>query len=95
MVHSDPTAPIREEGLLLAHIAPITIKRGACVTVGAIVLPGVTAGENSIVAAGAVLTKDVLAYTVVSGSPAKVTKELRRVSEAPTADLESHHAIVD
>jgi acetyltransferase-like isoleucine patch superfamily enzyme len=42
---------------------------------GAIVLPGVTIGPQSIVAAGAVVTKDVPPNTIVAGNPAKVIKE--------------------
>lgn len=37
-------------------------------------MPGVTIGENAVVAAGAVVTKDVLPNTVVAGVPAKVIK---------------------
>ena len=40
----------------------------------AIVLPGVTIGEGAVVAAGAVVTKDVEPWTVIGGNPAKVIK---------------------
>ena len=49
----------------------VHIKRHAWVGAGAIVLPGVTVGENAIVGAGSVVTKDVAANTVVVGNPAK------------------------
>ena len=42
----------------------------------AVILPGVTIGENSIVAGGAVVTKDVEANVIVGGNPAKVIKRL-------------------
>ncbi|MBC9722604.1 MAG: sugar O-acetyltransferase, partial [Lactobacillus sp.] len=42
----------------------------------ATVVPGVTIGENAVVAAGAVVTKDVLANTVVAGVPARVIKTI-------------------
>lgn len=42
----------------------------------ALILPGVTVGENSIIAGGAVVTKDVPPNTVVGGNPARVLKEL-------------------
>ncbi|RGW11920.1 acyltransferase, partial [Ruminococcus sp. AF13-37] len=42
---------------------------------GAMILPGVTIGEGAVVAAGAVVTKDVEPYTVVGGNPAKYLKD--------------------
>lgn len=55
---------------------PIVIKKGAWIGVGATILPGVTVGENSIVAAGAVVSKDVPDNTIVGGIPAKVIKSI-------------------
>lgn len=46
---------------------PILIKKGAWIGAGATVLPGVTIGENSVVAAGAVISKDVPDNTIVGG----------------------------
>ena len=43
---------------------------------GAIILPGVTIGENAVVAAGAVVTKDVAPNAIVGGNPAKFIKSL-------------------
>jgi len=54
----------------------IRIKTGAWIGAGAIILQGVTIGEFSVVAAGAVVTKDVPPYTVVAGVPAKVVKNI-------------------
>ncbi len=42
-----------------------------------IILKGVTIGEGAIVAAGAVVTKDVSAWTIVAGNPAVVVKKLK------------------
>lgn len=81
IAHSDPTLPIREKNLVQTNIAPIRVENGAWVTVGAIILPGVTIGTNSIVAAGAVVTKDVPPYTVVAGSPARVIRQLKSDNE--------------
>jgi acetyltransferase-like isoleucine patch superfamily enzyme len=53
---------------------PIIIRRNAWIGAAATILPGVTIGENAIVAAGAVVSKDVPANTVVGGIPAKVIK---------------------
>ncbi|GAB4019285.1 sugar O-acetyltransferase [Spirosoma migulaei] len=55
---------------------PIVVKRNAWIGAGATVLPGVTIGENAVVAAGAVVSRDVPANTVVAGVPAKVVKHL-------------------
>ena len=43
---------------------------------GAIILPTVTIGENAVVAAGAVVTKDVAPGTIVGGNPAKFIKNI-------------------
>jgi acetyltransferase-like isoleucine patch superfamily enzyme len=55
---------------------PILIKKGAWIGVGATVLAGVTVGENSVVAAGAVVSKDVPDNTIVGGIPARVIKSV-------------------
>jgi acetyltransferase-like isoleucine patch superfamily enzyme len=56
--------------------AKVVIKRNAWIGADATILPGVTIGENSVVAAGAVVTKDVPGNTIVGGVPAKIIKEL-------------------
>jgi acetyltransferase-like isoleucine patch superfamily enzyme len=58
------------------QIGDIIIKRGAWIGTGATVLPGVTIGEGAIVATASVVTKDVPAFCVVAGNPAKVVKQL-------------------
>lgn len=55
---------------------PIVIKRNAWIGAGATILPGVTVGENAVVAAGAVVSKDVPANTIVGGVPAKIIKQI-------------------
>ena len=52
--------------------APVVIGDYAWISVRAIVLPGVTVGKGAVVAAGAVVTKDVPEYTIVGGIPAKI-----------------------
>lgn len=52
----------------------ILIKKNAWIGAGATILPGVTIGENAVVAAGAVVNKDVIANTVVGGVPARMIK---------------------
>ena len=58
----------------LEYSAPITVKDGCWICSGAIICGGVTIGENSVVAAGAVVTKDVPANSLVAGVPAKVIR---------------------
>ena len=55
---------------------PVIIKDGAWVGMNAVILKGVTIGENSVVAAGAVVTKSVPPNVVVAGNPAVIVKEL-------------------
>ncbi len=59
--------------------APIVLGKNVWVGSNATILPGVTIGDNAIVAAGAVVTKDVAANMVVGGVPAKVIKEITAV----------------
>lgn len=54
----------------------VLIKANAWIGTAATILSGVTIGENSIVAAGAVVTKDVPDNTIVGGIPAKIFKEI-------------------
>ena len=58
------------EDFMLTH-APIVLEDGAWVAARAIVLPGVTLHEGCVVGAGAVVSKDVPAWTVVAGNPAR------------------------
>ena len=57
---------------------PILIKHKAWLGAGVTVLPGVTIGENAIVAAGAVVTKNVPDNTIVGGVPAKVIRKIKK-----------------
>jgi acetyltransferase-like isoleucine patch superfamily enzyme len=55
-------------------VVPTFVKEGASIGSSATILAGVTVGENAIVGAGAVVTKDVPANTVVAGNPAKILR---------------------
>jgi acetyltransferase-like isoleucine patch superfamily enzyme len=55
---------------------PIHIKKNAWIGANATILQGVTIGENAVVAAGSVVSKDVPDNTVVGGIPAKIIKEI-------------------
>lgn len=54
----------------------VTIKKNAWLGSSCIILPGVTIGENSIIGAGAVVTKDVPDNCIFSGNPAKFIKQI-------------------
>lgn len=55
----------------------VVFKKGSVIAASSTILPGVTVGENSFVAAGSVVTKDVPDNVLVAGVPAKVVKELK------------------
>ena len=55
---------------------PVVINDNVWIGIGATICPGVTVGRGSIVAAGAVVTKDVPENTVVGGNPAKIIKTI-------------------
>jgi acetyltransferase-like isoleucine patch superfamily enzyme len=77
LTHSNPTTPLREIlGPSSKKVAPVVIKRGAWIAVNVVILPGVTIGENSIVATGSVVMKDVPPMTIVGGAPAKEIKKI-------------------
>lgn len=52
----------------------ITIKKGASIGANSTILPGITIGENAMIGAGSVVTKDVPANAIVFGNPAKVVR---------------------
>ena len=64
-------APIMQTDLL---IRPVPVRRGADIGTDAVLLPGITVGENALVGAGAVVTNDVPAIAVVAGTPARVLR---------------------
>jgi acetyltransferase-like isoleucine patch superfamily enzyme len=70
----DRTVPIIRQGD--SFKGAVLLRSGCWIGVGAVILPGVTVGRNSIVAANAVVTKDVPDYTVVGGVPARVVREI-------------------
>ncbi len=60
----------------LHHLEPIHIGNKVWIGANSTILPGVTVGDGAIIAAGAVVTKDVPPGTVVGGVPARAIKEL-------------------
>lgn len=69
-----PVAPSQRRAFLVGK--PITIERGVWIAAGATVVGGVTIGENSVVAAGSVVTRDVPANTLVGGNPARIIRSI-------------------
>ena len=57
-------------------VEKIVVKRGASIGTGATILPNTSIGENAIVGAGSVVTKDVPAHAVIAGNPAQVLRYL-------------------
>ncbi|TMO56730.1 acyltransferase [Pseudoalteromonas phenolica] len=58
------------------QVGDIIVKRGAWVGTGSTIIAGVTIGEGAIIAANSVVTKDVPAFTLAGGNPAKVIRTL-------------------
>jgi maltose O-acetyltransferase len=61
-------------GLTIAK--PIVIGNEVWIGINAVILPGVTVGEGAIIAAGAVVTRDVLPFSVVAGVPARCIRRI-------------------
>ena len=69
-----PVEPDKRKSFITA--APIAIDTNVSIGVAATILPGVTIGADSVVAAGAVVTHDVPPATIVAGVPATVIRHL-------------------
>ncbi len=57
--------------------SPVVLKKGCVIGMASTIMPGVTVGEGAIVGAGSLVVKDVPAWTIVTGNPAKVVKEIK------------------
>lgn len=73
LTEGHPASPVERHSLVPRSIH---IKKNAWIGAGATILQGVTIGENAIVAAGAVVSKDVPDNTIVGGVPAKIIKNI-------------------
>lgn len=72
--YKDGTLSIAAQGI--TDPKPVTIKKGAWLAQGAVICPGVTIGENAVIAAYAVVKSDIPARCVAAGNPASVVKQL-------------------
>lgn len=57
-------------------VKPIVIHKGCSIGSCSVVMPGVTIGEGAIVGAGSLVTKDIPAWTIATGRPARVVKQI-------------------
>ena len=74
LAHSNPYPHFKN--VLESYAAPVVIKKGAWLGIGAMVLPDVSVGEYSIVAAGSVVSKSIPGKVIAGGMPAKVLKRI-------------------
>jgi len=78
---SDPYVPMCQQGF--RPYEPVTIGDDVWICARVVILPGVTIGSHSIVAAGAVVTRDVPPYVIAAGVPARVVAWRKPDDAAP------------
>ena len=77
--HSNPSANLfLKNGEYPRKVEEVNIKSGAVINPGAIVIAGVTIGENSIISPRSVVTQDIPDYCIAVGNPARVVKKIDR-----------------
>ncbi len=76
---NDPTPP--SENFVGVHIHPFAI-----VATGAVIMPGLDIGQDSLIGAGAIVTKSVKPYNVAVGNPAKVISDVRSIKNKLTGE---------
>lgn len=74
LTHSTPK--IHWKNVAPSYIAPVIIKRGAWLTLGVTVLPGITIGSYSIISAGSIVNKDIPSKVIASGNPIRVVRKI-------------------
>jgi acetyltransferase-like isoleucine patch superfamily enzyme len=81
VTHDGSCWVLREKHRNLQDFGPIVVEDNCFIGVNAVILPHVRIGPNSVVAAGAVVTRDVPPNTVVGGIPAKPLMSLERFAD--------------
>lgn len=77
LTSANPNAPLNLlSKIYKPKIAPVKISKNVWIGAGAIILPGVEVGDFSVVAAGAIVTKNVPSGVMVAGNPAQIKKKL-------------------
>ena len=71
---SHPVEPSRRRDAVIAR--PIVIERNVWIAAGVTIIGGVRVGENSVIAAGSVVTRDVAPNTLVGGNPARLIRSI-------------------
>jgi acetyltransferase-like isoleucine patch superfamily enzyme len=89
----DPAARLAKLPPTPDQIREIVIGDNAWLGTDVMILPGVTVGEGSVVAAGAVVTQDVPPYTLAGGIPARALRALSRPNGGVTSDQELATAV--
>ncbi|MCP3030644.1 2,3,4,5-tetrahydropyridine-2,6-dicarboxylate N-acetyltransferase [Halobacillus sp. A1] len=74
---------------------PVVIEDGVVVGANAVILEGVNVGEGAVVAAGAIVTEDVPANTLVAGTPARVIKEIDDQTKSKTEIMQALRKLND
>ena len=75
--HSNPSANLfLKQGDFPRKVSKVKIKSGAVINPGAIIIAGVTVGENSIISPRSVVTQDIPDYCIAIGNPARVIKRI-------------------
>lgn len=76
---NDPTPPSQ-------HFLGVHVKSFATIAAAAIIMPGIEIGQDSLVAAGAIVTKSVDPYLVVAGNPGKPISDVRKIKNKVTGE---------
>ena len=75
--HNNPSANLfLKQGEYPRKVSKVKIKSGAVINPGAIIIAGITIGENSIISPRSVVTQDIPDYCVAIGNPARVIKKI-------------------